>query len=223
MAEVTRVPLQPVPRNSLIMLFLGIVLGALLAGGAGLVDARPRRSTSRTSRAGTGGNPEGDRRGLRPATSASSTDGTVFDQSQEMPLPIQGIMPDGTPMPLERRGPRLQGGDPADAEGRQVHGLHSGRRRPTAPGRPTRRPATPIPPNADLTFEIELVDFMPMADAEAKFQQLQMAMMQQQAAGRRRRRSAAPGGQLRRRRHRRRSPRSRRFSANPHELLMPGR
>src|SRR5690606_7687453 len=40
-----------------------------------------------------------------------------------------------------------------------------------------------IPPNADLTFEIELVDFMPLAEAEQKFQQLQMMMMQQQQQG----------------------------------------
>jgi FKBP-type peptidyl-prolyl cis-trans isomerase FkpA len=43
-------------------------------------------------------------------------------------------------------------------------------------------PGSPIPPNADLVFEMELVDFMPLADAEAKVQQLQMAAMQQQQA-----------------------------------------
>ncbi|HYC81836.1 MAG TPA: hypothetical protein VEB65_08620, partial [Solirubrobacterales bacterium] len=48
---------------------------------------------------------------------------------------------------------------------------------------------SPIPPNADLTFDIELVDFMPMAEAEAKFQQLQQMMLQQQQQ------QAAPGGE----------------------------
>jgi FKBP-type peptidyl-prolyl cis-trans isomerase FkpA len=40
-----------------------------------------------------------------------------------------------------------------------------------------------VPPNADLTFEIELVDFMPMAEVERRFQQVQQRMMQQQQSG----------------------------------------
>ena len=41
----------------------------------------------------------------------------------------------------------------------------------------------PVPPNADLTFDIELVDFMPLAEAERRFQTLQMMMQQQQQQG----------------------------------------
>jgi FKBP-type peptidyl-prolyl cis-trans isomerase FkpA len=37
-----------------------------------------------------------------------------------------------------------------------------------------------VPPNADLTFDIELVDFMPMAEVERRFAMMQQ-MMQQQA------------------------------------------
>ena len=47
-----------------------------------------------------------------------------------------------------------------------------------------------VPPNSDLTFDIELVDFMPLPEVEAKFQQLQQMMMQQQQGAQ----GAAPGG-----------------------------
>jgi FKBP-type peptidyl-prolyl cis-trans isomerase FkpA len=41
-------------------------------------------------------------------------------------------------------------------------------------------PGAPIPPNADLTFDVELVDFMSEADAQRRFQVLQQMMQQQQ-------------------------------------------
>ena len=37
-------------------------------------------------------------------------------------------------------------------------------------------PGSDIPPNADLTFEVEVVDFLPRAEFEAKAQQLQAMM-----------------------------------------------
>ena len=45
-----------------------------------------------------------------------------------------------------------------------------------------------IPPNSDLTFDVELVDFMSEADAQRRFQVLQQMMEQQQGA-----QGAAPG------------------------------
>ena len=45
-------------------------------------------------------------------------------------------------------------------------------------------PGSPIPANADLVFEIELVDFMTRQDAERRFRMLQQMMqMQQGGAG----------------------------------------
>ena len=37
-----------------------------------------------------------------------------------------------------------------------------------------------VPPNADLTFEIELVDFLPLPEAQRRFAMLQQLMQQQQ-------------------------------------------
>ena len=178
MAEVTRVPLQPVSRNSLIMLFLGIVIGALLAGGTAWWMARPGSVDVDEITAGTGGHPkEGDVVFIKYV--GKLEDGKEFDRSQDTPWPIPGIMPEGTPM-------RLDGVVPGFKEA-ILQMQKGGKYTVTIPAEKaygaTPPPGSPIPANADLVFEMELVDFMPLADAEAKFNQLQMAMMQQQQGG----------------------------------------
>ena len=178
MAEVTRVPLQPVSRNSLIMLFLGIVIGALLAGGAAWWIARPKSVDVEETQAGTGGNPK-ETDVVFVKYVGKLENGTEFDRSQETPWPIPGIMPAGTPM-------RLDGVVPGFKEA-ILQMQKGGKYTVTIPAEKaygaSPPPGSPIPPNAGLVFEMELVDFMPLADAEAKFQQLQAAMMQQQQQG----------------------------------------
>jgi FKBP-type peptidyl-prolyl cis-trans isomerase FkpA len=176
MAEVTRVPLQPTSRNSLIMLFLGIVLGALLAGGAAWWIARPKSVDVEETQAGTGGHPKETDVVFVKYVGKLAEDGKEFDRSQDTAWPIPGIMPEGTPM-------RLDGVVPGFKEA-ILQMQKGGKYTVTIPAEKaygaSPPPGSPIPPNADLVFEMELVDFMPLADAEAKFQQLQMAMMQQQ-------------------------------------------
>jgi FKBP-type peptidyl-prolyl cis-trans isomerase FkpA len=175
MAEVTRVPLQPVSRNSLIMLFLGIIIGALIAGGVAWWMARPATVDVEEVTAGTGGTPkETDVVFIKYV--GKLADGTEFDRSQPNQWPVPGIMPDGTPMRLDGVIPGFK-----DAILQMQKG---GKYTVTIPAEKaygaSPPPGSPIPPNADLVFEMELVDFMPLADAEARFQQLQMAMMKQQ-------------------------------------------
>lgn len=181
MAEVTRVPLQPVSRNSLIMLFAGIVIGLLIAGAAAWIMA-PKGVSVEEVRAGTGENPAATDVVFVRYT-GKLADGSVFDQSQDVPLPIPGILPEGTPLPLEGMVPGFR-----EAAMQMQRGGKYTVEIPSAKaygemGRLNPQTGEGIPPNADLTFEIELVDFMPMAEAEAKFQQLQMMMMQQQQQG----------------------------------------
>ena len=175
MAEVTRVPLQPVSRNPLIMLFLGIILGAALASGVAWWIARPATVDVEEVTAGTGGHPKADDVVFVKYV-GKLEDGKEFDRSQETPWPIPGIMPDGTPM-------RLDGVIPGFKEA-IMQMQKGGKYTVTIPADKAYGanppPGSPIPPNANLVFEMELIDFMPLADAEAKFQQLQMAMMKQQ-------------------------------------------
>jgi FKBP-type peptidyl-prolyl cis-trans isomerase FkpA len=178
MAEVTRVPLQPVSRQSLVMLFLGIVIGLAIAGAVAWW-VQPKGVSVETVTAGTGDNPQPDDVVFVHYTGRLA-DGTVFDESQDLALPIEGILPAGTPLPLEGMVPgfrealvQMQRGGKYVVEipAEKAYG-ETGRMNPqTGEG---------VPPNADLTFEIELVDFMPMAEAEERFLRLQQMMMQQQ-------------------------------------------
>lgn len=177
MAEVTRVPIKPISRGSLVMLFLGIVIGLLIAAAFAWFTA-PKGVDVDVVRAGTGDNPKATDVVFVHYT-GKLADGTIFDQSQAIPLPVPGILPAGTPLPLENMVPgfreaalQMQRGGkytveiPAD----KAYG---------AEGRMNPQTGEGVPPNADLTFEIELVDFMPMAEVERRFQQMQQMMAQQ--------------------------------------------
>jgi len=177
MAEVTRVPIKPISRGSLVMLFLGILIGLAIAAAFAWATA-PKGVDVDVVRAGTGDNPKATDVVFVHYT-GKLKDGTVFDQSQPIPLPVPGILPEGTPLPLENMVPgfreaalQMQRGGkytveiPAD----KAYG---------AEGRMNPQTGEGVPPDADLTFEIELVDFMPMAEVERRFQQIQQMMAQQ--------------------------------------------
>ena len=179
MAEVTRVPLKPVNKWSLIMLFVGILLG--VAGSAGYAYLTVPRVSVDEVRAGTGGNPKPNDVVFVRYT-GKLEDGTVFDQSQDLPLPIKGILPEGTPLPLESMVPGFREAALQMQKGGKYTVFIPASKAYGEQGRMNPQTGEGVPPNADLTFEIEMVDFMPMATAEAKFQQLQQMMMQQQTA-----------------------------------------
>lgn len=181
MAEITRVPLQPIAKGSLTKLWAGVII-VLLAAAAIAWFVMPRGVTVETLTAGTGPSPtETDVVFVHYVGKLS--DGTVFDQSQDIPLPVPGILPEGFPMQLSQVVPgfkealmKMQKGGkyiaylPADkAYGDQQQG--------------------PIPPNSDLTFEVELVDFMPEQEAQQRFMAIQQMMQQAQQQ-----QQGAPGG-----------------------------
>ncbi|MEE4539012.1 MAG: FKBP-type peptidyl-prolyl cis-trans isomerase [Erythrobacter sp.] len=181
MTEVTRVPLKPVSQGALTKLWIGVVVAILL--GAGLAFAAvPKGFSLDTIVAGEGAPPnDGDLVFLR-YTGKLAASGEVFDQSQDIPLPIEGIFPEGSPFPVEegatipgfykalqqvRKGGQYELFIPAD--------LGYGAEPP---------PGSPIPPDADLIFEIEVVDFMSREAFDRNLSILQRAL---QGAG-------APGG-----------------------------
>jgi FKBP-type peptidyl-prolyl cis-trans isomerase FkpA len=186
MAEVTRVPLKPISRGSLLMLVLGILIGIGLSAAYAYLTV-PRVSVS-TVTAGSGDHPKKDDVVFVRYT-GKLDDGTVFDKSQDLQLPIAGVLPEGSPLPLENMMPgfrdalvKMQKGGKyvAKIPAEMAYGENP-------------PPGSPIPADADLTFEIELVDFMPMAEAEKRFQQLQQMMMQRaQQQGADGARSSAP-------------------------------
>lgn len=182
MAEVTRVPLQPIAKGSLAKLWLGIAIGVVLGFGIAWFTVPKILATMNgvkieTVAEGTGPNPK--------ATDVvfvhykgKLEDGTVFDESQEIPLPVEGIFPKGSPLPLSRMLPGFtEGAQKMQKGGKYVMTIPAELAYGATPPQ-----GAPIPPNADLTFEVELVDFMSEQDFEQKVQQFQQMMAMQQGA-----------------------------------------
>ncbi|QYJ07968.1 FKBP-type peptidyl-prolyl cis-trans isomerase [Qipengyuania flava] len=173
MTEITRVPLQPIKKGSLTKLWLGVLVAVLL--GAGLAWAAvPKGLEVETVTAGTGESPQvGDVVFVQYV--GKLTDGTEFDRSQPLPVP-PGLFPEGNPLLLEEGAiidgfitglTQMQKGGsyiltiPAD----QAYGAEP-------------PPGSPIPPNADLVFEVDVIDFMSREDFQARAEALQSMMGQ---------------------------------------------
>ena len=184
MTEITRVPLQPIAKGSLTKLWLGVIAAVLL--GAGIAWASvPAGVEVDTITEGAGPTP-GPSDVVFIKYVGKLADGTEFDRSQQLPFPTNGIIPDGMPM-------QVSGVVPGFAEGLQQmqKGGKYTLRIPADKGYgATPPPGAPIPPNADLVFEVEMVDFMSEEDAQRRFQVLQQMMQGQGGQGQ----GAAPGG-----------------------------
>jgi FKBP-type peptidyl-prolyl cis-trans isomerase FkpA len=188
MTEITRVPIQPVKKGSLTKLWIGVILAILV--GAGLAwSAIPKGLSVDTEVAGTGPNPKIGEVVWVKYKGKLAADGTVFDESREIPLPVQGLFPQGSPFPLE--------------EGATIPGFFKGLQEMQKGGKytlfipadqaygATPPQGSPIPPNADLEFEIEVVDIMSRETFDRNLKVLQQTMqaqMGQQGGG------AAQGG-----------------------------
>lgn len=185
MAEVTRVPLQPIAKGSLTKLWLGVAIGILIGFGLAWFVVPKVMSTINgvkveTVAEGTGPNPTASDV-VFVRYKGMLDDGTVFDESQDIPLPVEGIFPEGSPLPLAQMLPGFtEGAQQMQKGGEYVMKIPSDLAYGASPP-----PGAPIPADADLTFEIELVDFMSQQDFEMKLQTLQqmMVMQQQQGAG----------------------------------------
>jgi FKBP-type peptidyl-prolyl cis-trans isomerase FkpA len=185
MTEITAVPIKPVAKGSLTKLWLGVALAIAVGGGLAWA-AIPRGVDLDTEVAGTGPTPKVGDVVFMNYKGKLVADGTVFDESRDIPLPVEGIFPKGTPFPIE--------------EGATIPGFFEGLQQMQKGGKYTLFiPAdkaygaeppqgAPIPPNADLEFEIEVIDIMSKATFERNLGILQQAMQQQQGA------AGGPGG-----------------------------
>ncbi|WP_299191381.1 FKBP-type peptidyl-prolyl cis-trans isomerase [uncultured Erythrobacter sp.] len=173
MTEITRVPIQPVAKGSLVKIWLGVLVAILLGGGLAWA-AVPKGLSVDTLVEGTGPNPqEGDMVFVKYKGMLASNR-EVFDESQDIPLPIEGVFPEGSPFPIE-----------PDAT---IDGFYQGLQLMQKGGTyelyiPSELaygaeppPGAPIPPNADLIFEIEVVDFMSRETFDRNLMILQQAM-----------------------------------------------
>jgi FKBP-type peptidyl-prolyl cis-trans isomerase FkpA len=182
MVEPTRVPLQPIRKGSLVKVWVGVIL-VILAAAALAWWTVPAGIKLTEIVPGAGPSPTKDDVVFIDYV-GKLPDGTVFDQSHPLNLPVQGIIPEGTPMPVTgvipgftdgllrmHKGGKYELFIPAD----KAYGASP-------------PPGSPIPPDSDLTFEITLHDFMPEPEARQRIQFLQQMMQTRQGKG-------APGGE----------------------------
>lgn len=166
--SVTTVPLRPVSKGGLWLLWIGLI--ALLAVGIGFAVKGTPRIGFETVKAGTGPSPtKADIVLIKYA--GKLDDGTVFDSNEQAPLQVSQVVP-GFAQALTRM---QKGGKykvvipPALGYGDRATG--------------------PIPAGSTLHFDIELLDFRSEAEVRAMQQQLQMMQQQQQMQ-----QQGAPGG-----------------------------
>lgn len=160
MTEITRVPLQPIAKGALGKLWIGVAAAALAAAGIAYAQLPPQVEVE-TLKAGTGASPTVadvaliNYKGTLP-------DGKVFDEGKQAVFPLEGVIP-GFTKALEQmqKGGRYKVLIPA----KLAYGD---------------RQAGPIPPNTDLTFEIELLDFRSRAEIEQQQRMLEQLQQQQQ-------------------------------------------
>ena len=160
MTEITRVPLQPIAKGSLGKLWIGVAAVLLAADGIAWA-ALPAAVDVEVLMPGTGPSPTINDVALINYK-GTLPDGKVFDQAQYAPLPLQGVVPGFTKALVQmQRGGKYKVVIPSElGYGAQGRG--------------------DIPPNTDLTFEIELLDFTSRENFDQQMQMMQQMQQQQQ-------------------------------------------
>lgn len=191
MTEVTAVPLRPIRKGAVARLWISIGAALLVAAGlawVGTAGSVARNGTNeqflawhkgrqgivttpsglqyQVLKAGEGPTPT-DADVVLVNYKGSLRDGTVFDQAERAPFPVQGVVPGfGEGLKLMQRGGKYRLWIPA------------------ALGYGPASPDPKIPANSLLVFDVDLIDFKSQAEIQAQMQALQA----QQAQG------ALPGG-----------------------------
>jgi FKBP-type peptidyl-prolyl cis-trans isomerase FkpA len=188
MAEVTRVPIKPISKGSLLMLFLGIAIGLAIAGAFAFIT-RPKGVDVEVVREGTGAHPKADDVVFVNYV-GKLKDGKVFDKSQDPQLPpqLKAMLPAGTPLPLAQMVPGFREAAVQMQKGGKYEVFIPADKAYGAEGRMNPQTNEGVPPNSDISFEVELVDFMSMAEAQQRFMAMQQLMQQTQG------KQGAPGG-----------------------------
>ena len=177
MAEVTQVPLQPVKKGSLAKVWLGVALAVVLGGGLAWLTVPAGVSVTEIT-PGVGPFPGKSDVVIVNYVGKLADGGKIFDQGKNVPIPLgqgtiggfaEGLvkMQKGGKYTLEIPAEKAYGAEPQTnpATGEEV-----------------------IPANSDLTFEIDLLEFMSEADFQRRMQMIQQLQQMQQGQG------AAPGG-----------------------------
>lgn len=174
--SVTRVPIKPIAKGSLTKLWMGIALLVLIGAGLAWATTSSMRGSFITTENGIK---------VYTLTASEETetpssgdvalvnyegrllDGTVFDSNQQIPFSLAGENDPVPPPIFPTIIPGLREGILTMQRG--------GKYRVVIPSKFAYGEASQgqIPPNSDLEFEIELVDFRSLAELQAQIQQQQ--------------------------------------------------
>ena len=181
MAEVTRVPLQPIKKGSVAKLWLGLIV--LLAAAAALAwVSMPSTTRVETLTEGVGGHPA-DGQYILINYKGMLTDGKVFDQGQGVPMQLGGTIP-GFDRALRQT---QQGGKyRVEIPAAEAYGAEEKRNPMTG--------EVVIPANSDLVFEVDVLQFMSEADFQRYVAQQRALMQQQQMQAQQQGAGAPPPG-----------------------------
>ena len=180
MTEITRVPLRPIAKGSLAKLWIGVIVAVALAVLLAWSLA-PKGVEVTVLEAGSGPSPSaGDV--IFVNYPGKLEDGTVFDQSQPLPLPpqAQGLFPEGNPLPLDNMIPGFVEGATKMQKGGKYQlripaNMAYGDEEKTNP----QTGEVVIPANSDLIFDVDMIDFMTRAEFERRVQVITQMMQQQ--------------------------------------------
>ena len=170
MAEVTRVPLQPIEKGSLAKLWLGVLAIVVIAAAVAWFVA-PKGVSLETLTEGTGDTVSEDQIPWLTYEGRLVGADEPFDQSQDLPIPTQGLLPErGMPMGLDGMIPGF-----VECVTQMKKG---GKYRCTIPSELAygETGQGPIPANSDLVFDIEIIEIFDEADLQRRAQQLQQMM-----------------------------------------------
>lgn len=167
MTEITRVPLQPVKKGSLAKLWLGVATALALGIGTALASGH-RGIELTTLKAGTGASPTTQDVVLVNYVGRLEN-GNEFDRGEKVPFPVSGVVP-GFSEGLTK----MQKGGKYRLEIPSSRAYGAGEQRNPQTG------AVVIPANADLVFEVELIDFRNQQEIMRQQQMMEQLQQMQQ-------------------------------------------
>ena len=180
MTEITRVPLRPIAKGSLAKLWIGVIVAVALAVLLAWSLA-PKGVEVTVLEAGSGPSPSaGDV--IFVNYTGKLEDGTVFDQSQPLPLPpqAQGLFPEGNPLPLDNMIPGfVEGATKMQKGGKYQLRIPANMAYDDEEKTNPQTGEVVIPANSDLIFDVDMIDFMTRAEFERRVQVITQMMQQQ--------------------------------------------
>jgi FKBP-type peptidyl-prolyl cis-trans isomerase FkpA len=173
MTEITRVPLQPIAKGSLIKLWIGVIVALLVAFGVAHATRIVQFNEVKVIAIKDG-------KGPSPTTSdvalinyvGKLTNGKVFDHGERSPMPLEGVIP-GFSQGLQKM--KAGGTYRLEIPAALAYGSEAKR---DASGQEV------IPANSDLVFDVQLIGSMPAQ----QFQQMMMAQQMKNGG------AGGPGG-----------------------------